>query len=94
MKMRAALESYLSVSESDGEEKKGNMKAGARNALDDRKITVAMRLISHSDSSEEEKADRRVGDTASVGEKELGNEAEDDPDYLASDSPLDEYQSA
>lgn len=55
-------------------------------------------LITHSDDSEEEKVDKRLSskredDVVSVGDREVGNELEDDPDFMASDDPPDEYQS-
>ena len=57
-------------------------------------------LISHSDSSEEGgkegsycAADKREEDVVSGDDKEIGNELTDDPDFMASDDPPDEYQS-
>lgn len=122
IKMRAAIQSsYLSVSESEGEEetkqprickKDQSDKAGASKQLknlqgkgensssEGKRIAAAMYsgLISHSDTSDEEDEPDNLGKRnedvrSDDDDKELGGEADEDPDFLASDSPPDECDS-
>lgn len=122
IKMRAALDSYLSVSESDGEnqtkKEKGckhvsgrdlNAKRNKSSSSGEKDLEAAAALysgmISHSDTSEVEDDEElkisganrnnedREEDIESAGDKEIGNELEDDPEFMASDTPPDEFQS-
>lgn len=120
IKMRAALDSYLSVSESDGDnhtkkEKESKHKSGGdlkakcnkSSSSGEKDLEAAAALysgmISHSDTSEAEDDEElrisaanrnnedREEDIESAGDKEIGNELDDDPEFMASDTPPDEF---
>ena len=114
VKMRQALNAYLSVSESDNDNDKDDgrskddddrdaSRVGAdgveeskkRNSDSDEKRMSAVLyngLISHSESSDEEDED---GAMDKMGERGAGDKEilDDDPDFMASDEPPDEFQS-
>jgi len=52
-------------------------------------------LISHSDTSEDDEPSNmgKQNEDVSEDDKEIGGEFDEDPDFMASDSPPDEFQS-
>ena len=53
-------------------------------------------LISHSDTSEDDEPSnlgKRNEEIISDDDKDIGGEVDEDPDFMASDSPPDEFQS-
>ena len=62
-----------------------------------KRIAAAMYsgLISHSDTSEDDEPScmGKQNEDVSEDDKDIGGEVDEDPDFMASDSPPDEFQS-
>jgi len=106
-KMRAALESYLSVSESDGEDKdlknrprlarKGNAQQAKEQSSSEERRQIAQvsyaGMISHSESSDEDSKEEHNPCRGGANLRDRDDKAEnDDPDFMASDDPPDGFQ--